>query len=84
VSPGPLASGGATRTLVVGVALAVLAGGCGGAEESPSATSDVTLQIPDVSKFEAATGWRPKRTFEESVRYLLEHWRERIRGSGPR
>lgn len=40
--------------------------------------SDVTLQIPDVSKFVAATGWSPKYGFEESVKYLLAYWRERV------
>ena len=39
---------------------------------------DVTLQIPDVGKFTAATGWRPRYSFEESVADLLEHWRGRV------
>ena len=37
--------------------------------------ADVTLQIPDTTKFEKATGWKPKRSFEESVHYLMEHVR---------
>lgn len=41
--------------------------------------SDVTLQIPDVSKFTAKTGWRPRYSFEESVSHLLEHCRESVR-----
>lgn len=41
--------------------------------------SDVTLQIPDVSKFVKATGWKPRYSFEESVRHLLEFWRERVK-----
>ncbi len=40
--------------------------------------ADVTLQIPDVSKFEKLTGWKPKISFEESVIYLLDEWRERV------
>lgn len=40
---------------------------------------DVTLQIPDVSKFQKATGWKPKYTFRESVSFLLEYWRERVK-----
>jgi GDPmannose 4,6-dehydratase/GDP-4-dehydro-6-deoxy-D-mannose reductase len=40
--------------------------------------ADVTLQIPDVTKFTQATNWRPKVTFEESVKDLLEEWRRRI------
>lgn len=40
--------------------------------------SDVTLQIPDVSKFTAATGWKPKFSFEDSVKYLLEECRRQV------
>lgn len=39
--------------------------------------ADVTLQIPDVRKFVAATGWRPRYAFAESIEYLLNHWRAR-------
>lgn len=41
--------------------------------------SDVTLQIPDTTKFTAATGWKPQYSFEESLRYLLEYWRKKIK-----
>lgn len=41
--------------------------------------ADVTLQIPDVTKFTKATGWKPRHTIEESVDLLLEHWRYRVR-----
>jgi len=44
--------------------------------------ADVTLQIPDVTKFTEATGWKPKYRFEESVKHLLEFWRERIAKEG--
>lgn len=37
--------------------------------------ADVTLQIPDVSKFLAETGWKPELTFEQSLDWLLEHCR---------
>ncbi len=40
--------------------------------------ADVTLQIPDVTKFTEATGWRPTYSFEESVRWLLEHCRREV------
>ena len=40
--------------------------------------SDVTLQIPDTSKFEKATGWKPKYSFEESVESLLAHCRSNV------
>ncbi|OGS17881.1 MAG: hypothetical protein A2219_01735 [Elusimicrobia bacterium RIFOXYA2_FULL_50_26] len=38
--------------------------------------ADVTLQIPDTSKFQNATGWKPKYNFEDSIRYLLEYCRK--------
>ncbi|MCH7561412.1 MAG: GDP-mannose 4,6-dehydratase, partial [Thaumarchaeota archaeon] len=37
--------------------------------------SDVTLQITDNTKFFKETGWKPKYSLEESVNYLLSHWR---------
>jgi len=40
--------------------------------------SDVTLQIPDISKFVAATNWEAKYTFEQSIEHLLNYWREKI------
>ena len=38
--------------------------------------ADVTLQIPDTSKFNKQTGWYPRYTFEESVEHILEYWRK--------
>ena len=40
--------------------------------------ADVTLQIPDVKKFLKQTGWKPKYSFEESIRHLLEHCRQEV------
>jgi GDPmannose 4,6-dehydratase/GDP-4-dehydro-6-deoxy-D-mannose reductase len=40
--------------------------------------ADVTLQIPDTSKFDVATGWKPKYSFEESVAFLLAACRARV------
>ena len=40
--------------------------------------SDVTLQIPDVSKFYNETGWKPKYSFEESVEFLLNSCRKEV------
>lgn len=40
--------------------------------------TDVTLQIPDVTKFTKETGWRPKYSFEESVEFLLEYCRKKV------
>jgi len=36
---------------------------------------DVTLQVPDVSRFYDASGWTPKYSLEESVDFLLDHYR---------
>jgi GDPmannose 4,6-dehydratase/GDP-4-dehydro-6-deoxy-D-mannose reductase len=41
-------------------------------------SSDVTLQIPDSSKFRAATGWQPRIPLETTLRDLLEHHRARL------
>ena len=40
--------------------------------------TDITRQVPDVSKFLAKTGWKPKYTFEESVEFLLDHARSTL------
>ena len=42
--------------------------------------ADVTLQIPSTEKFDKATGWKPQYSFEESVAFLLDHWRRRVIG----
>ncbi len=36
---------------------------------------DVTLQIPDVTKFTNQTGWKPRYTIDESVDFLLDYYR---------
>ncbi|HZP40972.1 MAG TPA: GDP-mannose 4,6-dehydratase [Candidatus Binatia bacterium] len=41
--------------------------------------SDVTLQIPDTTKFRAATGWRPEIPVERTLRDLLDWHRARLR-----
>lgn len=45
--------------------------------------ADVTLQIPDISKFQNETGWKPKYSFEESVKFLLDHCREQVQMERP-
>ena len=44
----------------------------------------VTLQIPDISRFQKATGWKPKYSFEESVSHLLEECRRRVQQEASR
>ena len=36
---------------------------------------DVTLQVPDVSRFIKASDWKPQYSLEESVDFLLNHYR---------
>lgn len=38
--------------------------------------SDVTLQIPDCSKFKRQTGWEPSIPFKQTLRDLLDYWRQ--------
>ena len=40
--------------------------------------SDVTLQIPDVSKFKKATGWEPDIPFDKTIKDTLDYWRENV------
>lgn len=39
---------------------------------------DADLQVPDIRKFQAHTGWQPEIPFEKTMRDLLDYWRERV------
>lgn len=39
---------------------------------------DVTLQIPDCSKFRKETGWSPKFNLTKSLKELLNYWRKKV------
>lgn len=41
--------------------------------------SDVTLQIPCIDKFVAATGWKPETKFDKTLEDLLDYWRDYFR-----
>ncbi|MBV8939052.1 MAG: GDP-mannose 4,6-dehydratase [Alphaproteobacteria bacterium] len=41
---------------------------------------DADLQVPDTSKFERHTGWKPQITFEQTMQDLLDYWRRRVAG----
>jgi GDP-4-dehydro-6-deoxy-D-mannose reductase len=41
--------------------------------------SDVTLQVPDTSKFYKATGWKPKIDFKDTMADVLNYWRKILR-----
>jgi GDP-mannose 4,6-dehydratase len=38
--------------------------------------TDITLQVPDSTKFREKTGWKPTKGLEEICDDLLNHWRE--------
>lgn len=40
--------------------------------------TDITLQIPDCTKFKDVTGWEPKKGLEEITTDLLEYWRKNL------
>ncbi len=82
-TPGEVYNIGGNRTMTVGEMLEILKGmaRCSIEHEVDSALlrpSDVTLQIPDISKFHAATGWEPQIPLEVTLRDLLEYHRARI------
>lgn len=41
--------------------------------------SDVEILIGDASKFKADTGWEPRIPFDQTLRDLLEYWRQTLR-----
>lgn len=41
--------------------------------------ADVTMQIPDTSKFKSVTGWEPQIPYERTLGDMLEYWREQVR-----
>lgn len=40
--------------------------------------SDVTLQIPSTAKIRKHTGWKPRVPFDQTLKNLLNYWRERL------
>ena len=74
---------GGDRTMTIGDILEMLKGmaTCKITHEVDPARlrpSDVTLQIPDSSRFRDATGWRPEITPEQTFSDLLDYHRERV------
>lgn len=79
--PGEVYNMGGTNTMTVGEFLQTLKGmaTCSiPSEQDPSLMRpvDVTLQIPDCTRFEKATGWKPRIEFEDSIKFLLDHCRK--------
>lgn len=82
--PGEVYNIGGNRTMTVGEMLGILKGmaRCMIEHKVDAALlrpSDVTLQIPDTSKFRATTGWEPEIPLEVTLQDLLEYHRNRIR-----
>ena len=40
---------------------------------------DADLQVPDTTKFQSHTGWKPKISFETTMEDLLNYWRQRVK-----
>jgi GDP-4-dehydro-6-deoxy-D-mannose reductase len=38
---------------------------------------DADLQVPDTAKFTKHTGWKPEISFDQTMRDLLQYWRQR-------
>jgi len=81
--PGEVYNIGGNRTMTVGEMLDILKGiaKCRIEHEVDLALlrpSDVTLQIPDTSKFRKATGWEPEIPLDVTLRDLLDYHRYRI------
>ena len=43
---------------------------------------DADLQVPDISKFTAHTGWEPRISFDKTMIDLLNYWRNRVKKEG--
>jgi GDPmannose 4,6-dehydratase/GDP-4-dehydro-6-deoxy-D-mannose reductase len=85
-TPGEVYNIGGNRTMTVGEMLGILKSFVKMPIEhvvDPALLrpSDVTLQIPDISKFQAASGWKPEIPLEQTLEDLLNYQRERITGS---
>jgi GDPmannose 4,6-dehydratase len=39
---------------------------------------DADLQVPNTAKFKAVTGWAPEIPFEQTMKDLLQYWRDRV------
>jgi len=83
--PGEVYNIGGSRTITIGDILKALKGMARCKIEhvvDPSLLrpSDVTLQIPDTSKFQQATGWKPEIPVETTLSDLLAYQRNRVKG----
>ncbi|PSB39920.1 GDP-mannose 4,6-dehydratase [filamentous cyanobacterium Phorm 46] len=82
-TPGEVYNIGGNQTMTVGEMLEMLKGMANTkieheVDQSLLRPSDVTLQIPDISKFQSATGWEPEISLEKTLRDLLDYQRNRL------
>jgi GDP-mannose 4,6-dehydratase len=85
--PGEVYNIGGNQTMTIGELLETLKGmaGCRIEHQVDPALlrpSDVTLQIPDISKFQAATGWEPEIPVQTTLRDLLDYHRNKVKVTG--
>ena len=81
--PGEVYNIGGTRTLTIGNILEILKSMALVPVEhvvDPDLLrpSDVTLQVPDISRFQAATGWTPEIELEQTLGDLLNYHRQSL------
>lgn len=82
-TPGEVYNIGGSRTMLVGEILDALAAMASVpirhvVDPALIRPSDVTLQIPDTSKFSSESGWQPVIPFEKTMEDLLNYHRARI------
>ena len=78
--PGEAYNIGGTTTITVGEVLDMLISLSGKKIPTRLDTNllrpaDVTLQIPNIDKFQMQTGWHPIHSFEESLDYMYRFWK---------
>lgn len=83
-TPGEVYNIGGNQTMTVGEMLEMLKGMANTkieheVDRALLRPSDVTLQIPDISKFQSATGWEPEISLEKTLRDLLDYQRNRLK-----
>lgn len=81
--PGEVYNIGGNHTCQVGDILAELNKNNYPVENDPARMRplDANYQIPDCSKFTSHTGWKPEISFKETMKDLLEYWKERVKHS---
>ena len=85
--PGAVYNVGGTRAVTIGEILEILKSLARVAithqvDDALLRPLDVTLQVPDVSAFKAATGWEPEIPLERTLADLLDYHRRRL-GTAP-